>query len=100
TEVLKFLPDGRAWLVAELGADTREEVERHARELAGEHGVVLEGEQQERLSKVREAALATTARTPNGPDAWPGWEDSAVAPEELGDYLREFGSLLEEYGYG
>jgi FAD/FMN-containing dehydrogenase/Fe-S oxidoreductase len=97
TEVLKFLPEGRAWLVAELGADTRAEVEEKAARLGG---VVLEGEQQERLSKVREAALATTARTPNGPDAWPGWEDSAVDPARLGDYLRAFQELLEKYGYG
>src|SRR4051812_39789893 len=100
TEVLKFLPEGRAWLVVQLGADTEEEVRAKATELAGEHGVILEGEQEERLSSVREAGLATTARTPNGPDAWPGWEDSAVDPARLGDYLRAFQDLLDEYGYG
>ncbi|MFD0890622.1 FAD-binding and (Fe-S)-binding domain-containing protein, partial [Streptosporangium algeriense] len=34
------------------------------------------------------------------PDAWPGWDDSAVAPERLGDYLRDLCALCDEYGYG
>ena len=28
--------------------------------------------------------------------AWPGWEDAAVPPEQLGDYLREFDALMTE----
>jgi FAD/FMN-containing dehydrogenase/Fe-S oxidoreductase len=100
TEVLRKLPTGRAWLMVELGADTEQEARAKAAELAGSDGVILEDEERERLSKVREAGLATTARTPNGPDAWPGWEDSAVAPERLGDYLRALVALLDEYGYG
>lgn len=49
---------------------------------------------------VREAGLGATARTPGGgPDTWTGWEDSAVPPERLGDYLRDFQSLLHKYGY-
>ena len=39
---------------------------------------------------VREAALGATARVPDKPDTWEGWEDSAVPPERLGDYLRDF----------
>ena len=30
---------------------------------------------------------------------WPGWEDSAVPPERLGDYLRDLRALLDKYGY-
>ena len=33
-------------------------------------------------------------------DAWPGWEDAAVPPDRLGEYLRRFGELLDEFGYG
>ena len=29
----------------------------------------------------------------------PGWEDAAVPPERLGDYLRDFRELLDEFGY-
>jgi hypothetical protein len=100
TEILKTLPEGRAWLVAVLGAYTDAQLETKAHELAGRNGVVLEGERAERLSKVREAGLATTARTPNGPDAWPGWEDSAVEPDRLGDYLRAPQDLLDGQARG
>ncbi|MER7282782.1 FAD-binding and (Fe-S)-binding domain-containing protein [Dactylosporangium sp. NPDC000244] len=98
TEILKVLPDGRAWLMADFtDLDT-------ARAVVAEHdgpGTILEDDaMRQRLAKVREAGLATTARTPNGPDAWPGWEDSAVDPERLGDYLRAFIELLDEFGYG
>ena len=33
-------------------------------------------------------------------DTWPGWEDSAVPPEKLGDYLRDLPSCWTRYGYG
>ena len=29
----------------------------------------------------------------------PGWEDAAVAPDQLGDYLRAFRDLLDDFGY-
>ena len=32
-------------------------------------------------------------------DTWPGWEDSAVAPDRLGDYLRDLRTLFDEFGY-
>ena len=28
-----------------------------------------------------------------------GWEDAAVDPMRLGDYLREFQALVDRYGY-
>jgi len=31
---------------------------------------------------------------------WEGWEDSAVAPEKLGAYLRDLRALLDRHGYG
>lgn len=31
-------------------------------------------------------------------ESWPGWEDAAVAPERLADYLQEFTALLDEFG--
>ncbi len=37
--------------------------------------------------------------SPIKPDFYPGWEDAAVAPEHLGDYLREFQQKMQEYGY-
>ncbi|HET6568168.1 MAG TPA: FAD-linked oxidase C-terminal domain-containing protein, partial [Rhodothermales bacterium] len=31
--------------------------------------------------------------------SWPGWEDSAVPPDRIGDYLRDLQKLYEKYGY-
>jgi hypothetical protein len=41
-----------------------------------------------KLWKVRESGLGVTAMMPGKPTSGPGWEDSAVPPEHLGDYLR------------
>ena len=48
------------------------------------------------LWKVRESGLGATARIPGEPDAWEGWEDSAVPPDQVGPYLRK---LFQKYGY-
>src|SRR5438045_6960102 len=49
--------------------------------------------------KVRESGLGATARVPDEPDTWEGWEDSAVPPERVGDYLRDLRKLFDAYGY-
>ncbi|MGH3111968.1 MAG: FAD-binding and (Fe-S)-binding domain-containing protein, partial [Gaiellaceae bacterium] len=45
------------------------------------------------------AGLAATAFPPDGQDHWPGWEDSAVPPLRVGDYLRELRALYRKYDY-
>jgi len=42
---------------------------------------------EERLWKVRESGLGATAHVPGAPVTWEGWEDSAVPPDRVGDYL-------------
>jgi ferredoxin len=32
-------------------------------------------------------------------DSWPGWEDSAVAPDKVGDYLKDLRDLFKKYNY-
>jgi hypothetical protein len=51
------------------------------------------------LWQVREAGLGATAHVPGQPDTLEGWEDSAVALERLGDYLRDLDKLYDEFGY-
>jgi len=51
------------------------------------------------LWRTREAGLGATAHVPGEHDTWEGWEDSAVAPDKLGDYLRDLEKLYEEFGY-
>ncbi len=58
-----------------------------------------EPKHEDELWQVREAGLGATAHVPNEPDTWEGWEDSAVHPDRLGDYLRDLEKLYEEFGY-
>jgi FAD/FMN-containing dehydrogenase/Fe-S oxidoreductase len=104
-EALKLLPTAGAWLMVEFGGETGDEAREKARRLIADlrHDnaqLVDDDVHREQLRMVREAALGTTARIPNGPDAWPGWEDSSVGPERLGAYLRELSALLETFGLG
>ena len=56
-------------------------------------------EQQEQFWAFRDNALGATSKIPNQADYYPGWEDSAVDPKRLGDYIRKFQAMLDEYGY-
>ncbi len=56
-------------------------------------------DQERRLWEVREAGLGATAFSPDGKDHWPGWEDSAVAPEKVAQYLHTLRALYDKYGY-
>src|SRR5919205_2087032 len=56
-------------------------------------------EEEKHLWKVREAGLGATARKEDGKENWEGWEDSSVAPERLGEYLRNLRRLFDRYGY-
>ena len=65
--------------------------------------IVTDPHQEEVLWSVREGGLGATAR-PGGPaetrpDCWPGWEDSAVDPHRLGDYLRDLRDTFKRFGY-
>ena len=106
---LSQMPEGRAWLLAEFGGETREEADEKARALVSdlertEHApagcsIFDDPEQEAKLWQVREAGLAATAFPPDGKDHWPGWEDSAVPPERLGGYLRDLRALYRRYDY-
>ncbi|WP_245822836.1 FAD-binding and (Fe-S)-binding domain-containing protein [Brachybacterium avium] len=104
-----MLPDGTAWLLIQFGGETAEEADRRVEELLealgrSEHDARVnfsdDPAKEEKLWKAREAGLGATARPPGMPDTWPGWEDSAVPPERLGDYLRDLKSLFHEFDLG
>ncbi|WP_369145761.1 FAD-binding and (Fe-S)-binding domain-containing protein [Streptomyces sp. R44] len=91
------LPRGRAWLFCETdGAPAAADLVRAADAL--DAVVVREPAGQRALWRIREDAAGTATRMPGGGDAWPGWEDCAVPPARLGAYLREFRSLLADFG--
>jgi FAD/FMN-containing dehydrogenase len=44
-------------------------------------------------------ALGATAFAPGKADRWPGWEDSAVPPDSIEDYLRALKKLFARHDY-
>jgi FAD/FMN-containing dehydrogenase/Fe-S oxidoreductase len=104
-ENLRHLPNGQGWLMAEVGADTAADVELKVHHLvdslsSGIRAVVLrDAHDQEEVWRIRESGLGATARPPGQPVNYEGWEDAAVAPEQLGRYLRGIRDLWEEFGY-
>ncbi|OZM77225.1 FAD-binding and (Fe-S)-binding domain-containing protein [Pseudonocardia sp. MH-G8] len=99
------LPTGAAWLLVEYGADTREEAEaqvEHAKSRTGgtpgAPKVFADAAGQAQVWEVRRSTIEFT-RIPGRHAGLAGWEDAAVAPERLGDYLREYCRLVERHGY-
>jgi FAD/FMN-containing dehydrogenase/Fe-S oxidoreductase len=103
-------PDA-AWLLVQFGADrpgeSEETAERFRDWLVDKKGYepdrvkVVRSEQEGGHSgdlwDIREGGLGSTAFPPDGRDHWPGWEDSAVPPERLADYLRDLRALYDKY---
>ena len=112
---LRILPgetgDGGAWLMVQFGADDADEAEQTSERfrdwLIEEKGLAPEnvvlarsrqaGGEGDRLWTIREGGLGATAFPPDEQDHWPGWEDSAVPPERLGDYLRDLQELYARH---
>jgi len=97
------LPGGAGWLLVELtGGSVGEAVDAAHRVVADalplDARVVLDPAEQAALWRIREdgAGLASRATRPPGQS---GWEDAAVPPERLGDYLRAFDALLVGHGF-
>ena len=104
------LPEGDGWLLVEVGApgeDLEVTLER-ARALCADSAAVdtvvyPPGAQASALWRIRADGAGLGGRTPpdgaGGGDqqAWPGFEDAAVPPDNLGAYLRDFTALMEEF---
>ncbi|GAA3794238.1 FAD-binding and (Fe-S)-binding domain-containing protein [Cellulomonas soli] len=93
------LPDGAGWLMVEVGGDTLDEALARAKALAADAGtsavgVFPPGPQATAMWRIREDGAGLGGRTPSREQAWPGFEDSAVPPAQLGAYLRELEALM------
>lgn len=97
------LPVGGGWLFVEVGGETAAEVREAMEELAAASGttaqrIVTDEREANRLWGIRSDGAGLAGRTETNAEAWPGWEDAAVPPRNLGAYLREFDTLMERHG--
>ncbi len=104
---LELMPEGRGYLLVEFGADSADDA-RAAAERFVAHIARVPGAPNSRLYtsteakavwKIRESGPRAASNAPGQPPRWEGWDDSAVAPEKLGGYLRELRALLNEFEY-
>jgi FAD/FMN-containing dehydrogenase/Fe-S oxidoreductase len=108
-EDVALLPQGKAWLMCEFGADSATEALAQARSLEAalaersdvSSWLIEDKAMIGRMWTLRETGASATALNlgGRGPDPVVGWEDAAVDPLRLGDYLREFQALIDRYGY-
>lgn len=107
---IALLPEGHAWMLVELAAaatDTLEsDVERFVQSMNSNALVkssrsIEKGAQEAAIWSIREQGASATSMSldPEGIDPVVGWEDTAVDPLQLGNYLREFKALVDRYGY-
>ena len=104
---LDCLPAGVGFLLVEMGAWSSEEAHAMAESIARASqswpsppvAHICDREEAAAVWKVRESALGAMVFVPGEPDRWEGWEDAAVPPAQLGNYLRAITSLMAEYGF-
>ena len=107
-ENVELLPEGGGWLLVEFGGASKADADAQARKMMDAlkqtaHPPTMklydDPPLEKKIWKMRESGLGATAHVPNQKITWEGWEDSAVPPEKLGEYLRKLRALFEKYGY-
>ncbi|MGU3497252.1 FAD-binding and (Fe-S)-binding domain-containing protein [Mycobacterium sp. C31M] len=96
------LPDGGAWVFIEVVGDTLAQARDRAARVgttcaAMDYLVVEDSTRAAALWRIREDGAGLSARSARGRPAHAGWEDAAVPPERLGDYLRDFDALMADF---
>lgn len=101
------LPQGfgtvTGWLMVEVSGASAEEARGYAEEVVRCSGaldstIIPAGPDATRMWNIRADGAGLAGRTLKNKQAWPGWEDSAVPPENLGAYLRDLDALMERFG--
>jgi len=107
-EAVSWLPEGKAWLFVEFGGQTQKECSDHAhsmkerlsRQIPPSSIKIFDDPiEQHKVWEVREAAFGVTSFVPGQKNMSAGWEDSAVPPEKMGNYLRDLRKLTEKFDY-
>ena len=103
---INLLPDGRAFLIAEVGGGDSDEagdrgnaLMERARRIPGCAALMLtDARERNAVWALRGSGLGASAFIKGRPRTWPGAEDTAVAPARLGSYLRRLVRLLDRRG--
>jgi FAD/FMN-containing dehydrogenase/Fe-S oxidoreductase len=107
-EDTELLPGGKGWLMVEFAGNTKDESDEQAHRCmdrlrqqpnAPSMKLFTDNSEEAMIWEIRESGLGATANVPTLPLGWPGWEDSAVHPQDFGNYLRDFQKLLDKYRY-
>jgi FAD/FMN-containing dehydrogenase/Fe-S oxidoreductase len=108
TADLALLPPGKGFLLVEFGGEDKQDSDEQAHccmEMLKKHDdapqmkLLDDPTHEQMIWKVREGGLGSTAWVPGRPDGWPGWEDSAVPPEQVAAYLPELRKLFDKFDY-
>jgi FAD/FMN-containing dehydrogenase/Fe-S oxidoreductase len=104
---LELIPEGRGFLLVEFGSNDPAVAEESARKLIDQLKLAPDPPnmrlytkaEARHVWKLRESGPRAAAAAPGMPPEWEGWDDAAVPPEKLGNYLRDIRKLLDEYRY-
>ena len=107
-----LLPDGACWLLVEFGGDSKAEADGKAEQLlarlrqrgdpAPQCRLFEDVAAESTVWEARKHGVGSSRMPPlahGGHPGWANWEDAAVPPARLGDYLRDFQKLLDRAGY-
>jgi len=104
---IDLLPAAGGYLLVEFGSDDPSESQQTSRRLV-ERIAALPGAPISRIYtkqearfvwQIREAGPRAAQFAPGARPQWDGWDDSAVAPEKMGPYLRDLRALLDQFDY-
>jgi FAD/FMN-containing dehydrogenase/Fe-S oxidoreductase len=104
---LDLLPEGHGFLLVEFGFDDADQshqaavglIERLKQMSDPPSARIYTKSEARAVWQIREAGPRAAAFAPGAQAEWEGWDDSAVAPEKLGGYLRDIRKLMDEFGY-
>jgi FAD/FMN-containing dehydrogenase/Fe-S oxidoreductase len=104
---LELIPEGRGFMLVEFGSNDPGEADAAAQQLVDQLNRSIDPPnirvytkaEARHVWKLRESGPRAAAAAPGMPPEWEGWDDAAVPPEKLGNYLRDIRKLLDEYHY-
>jgi len=104
---IDLLPVAGGYLLVEFGTNDPAESDALARRLVQKISTlpgapisrIYTKQEARAVWQIREAGPRAAQFAPGARPQWDGWDDSSVAPEKMGPYLRDLRALLDEFNY-